>query len=54
MDNKWEAPSGGDWSIYYGGAIYLTNTENIEILNNLSKRLDGGTIWSIVNLQLCI
>ena len=41
MDNKWTAPSGGDC----GGVICLTNTENIEILNNLVKQLDASGIF---------
>ena len=37
-------PSGGDWGLERIGAIYLDNTENIMIQNNLFTRLDGNGI----------
>ena len=45
MDNKWGVPSGGDWSIYYGGAFELENTTNIKFVNNIFSRLDGSVIF---------
>eukprot|EP00494_Astrolonche_serrata_P030927 UN31195 len=41
----WGVPSGGDWSIFPNGAIYLENTEFVNITNCLFKRLDGNGIF---------
>ena len=37
-------PSGGDWSVHRGGTIYLTNTENITVTNNLFTQLGSNGI----------
>ena len=42
--DKWLVPSGGDWSLYNGGAIFLENTSNCSIENNAFVRLDGNAI----------
>eukprot|EP01083_Nonionella_stella_P076021 206964_1 len=34
-------PSGGDWALQRTGAIYIENSDNIRIENNLLTRLDG-------------
>ena len=35
-------PSGGDWSVHRGGTIYLTNTQNITITNNILTQLGSN------------
>jgi hypothetical protein len=37
--------SGGDWSLFRGGAIHLEGTENITLSEGLYKRLDGNAIF---------
>jgi hypothetical protein len=37
-------PSGGDWSVHRGGTIFLTNTKNITITNNLFMQLGSNAI----------
>jgi len=42
---EWSAPSGGDWSLHRGGAIFLEDSEEITIEQNLFQRLDGNAIF---------
>ncbi|UJR19719.1 hypothetical protein I4U23_022853 [Adineta vaga] len=37
-------PSGGDWSVHRGGTIFLTNTKNITITQNLLTELGSNAI----------
>lgn len=39
------APSGGDWSLHRGGALYMENVSNITINNCTFRRLDGNAIF---------
>ena len=41
----WSAPSGGDWSLHRGGAIFLENVTNLSIRNCTFRRLDGNAIF---------
>ena len=38
-------PSGGDWSLYRGGAIFVEGTEQLTLREGLYKRLDGNAIF---------
>eukprot|EP00039_Didymoeca_costata_P013183 m.196382 g.196382 ORF g.196382 m.196382 type:complete len:799 (+) comp15699_c0_seq3:667-3063(+) len=40
----WGVPSGGDWGLYRGGAIFLEGTKNVEISGCDFERLDGNAI----------
>jgi hypothetical protein len=40
----WGVPSGGDWSLYRGGAMYIEGAENITVQNNIFKRVDGNAV----------
>jgi len=42
---EWGVPSGGDWALHRGGAVFLENTKNITIENNLFRRVDGNAIF---------
>lgn len=39
------APSGGDWSMYRGGALFIENAENVTISNSTFSRLDGNAVF---------
>ena len=39
---SWSAPSGGDWSLHRGGAVFLENVTNIDIRNCIFRRIDGN------------
>jgi len=41
----WGVPSGGDWGLYRGGAIFIEGAEDITIQHNLLTRLDGNGIF---------
>jgi hypothetical protein len=43
--STWSVPSGGDWSIHRGGAIFIEDADNIEISNCEFSRLDGNAIF---------
>jgi hypothetical protein len=43
--SNWSVPSGGDWSIHRGGAIYMEDVSNIRIQNCKFSRLDGNAIF---------
>ena len=40
--NPWGVPSGGDWGLYRGGAIFVEGAEDITIQHNTLTRLDGN------------
>ena len=44
MDD-WAAPSGGDWSIHRGGAVFIENAERVHVASCLFKRLDGNALF---------
>ena len=39
---KWGVPSGGDWSLYRGAAVFIEGTENVIVDSCLFKRVDGN------------
>jgi len=43
--NPWGVPSGGDWSLYRGGAIFVEGAENVLIQHNTLTRLDGNGVF---------
>jgi hypothetical protein len=45
MSDDWSAPSGGDWSLHRGGAVFLEDVDNINIRNCAFRRLDGNAIF---------
>ncbi len=45
MDEGWSAPSGGDWSLRRGGAIFIENASNITIRGCDFFRLDSNAIF---------
>jgi hypothetical protein len=45
MSREWSPPSGGDWSMHRGGAVWIRNSENITIDSCLFTRLDGTGIF---------
>jgi hypothetical protein len=45
MHDQWSAPSGGDWALHRGGAIFLENVQNVTIRNCHLFRLDGNAIF---------
>ncbi len=40
----WGVPSGGDWALHRGGAVFLERTEGVTIERNLFKRVDGNAL----------
>jgi len=45
MEEGWSAPSGGDWSLRRGGAIFIENASNVTISGCNFFRLDGNAIF---------
>jgi Right handed beta helix region len=45
MEDGWSAPSGGDWALHRGGAIFIENSSNITIRGCHFFRLDGNAIF---------
>lgn len=41
----WGVPSGGDWALYRGGAVYIEGAEGITIRGNTFKRVDGNALF---------
>ena len=42
---QYEVPSGGDWSIHRGGAVFVENAEGINITGNLFNQTGGNGIF---------
>ena len=45
MEEGWSAPSGGDWSLRRGGAVFIENASNVTIRGCNFFRLDGNAIF---------
>jgi hypothetical protein len=45
MHPEWSAPSGGDWSLYHGGAMQVTNAADLTVEGCTFRRLDGNAIY---------
>ena len=41
----WGVPSGGDWGLYRGGAIFVEGAEHVTIQHNTLTRLDGNGVF---------
>lgn len=41
----WGVPSGGDWGLYRGGAVFVEGAEGITVDGNLFQRLDGNGVF---------
>ena len=41
---QYEVPSGGDWSIHRGGAVYLTNTRHVTVTRCRFTQLGGNAV----------
>lgn len=44
MDD-WGVPSGGDWSLHRGGAVFLERTEEVSVSNCSFQRVDGNALF---------
>ena len=42
---KWAAPSGGDWAMHRGGALFIENAEDVRVAGSKFNRLDGNAIF---------
>jgi hypothetical protein len=45
MGTEWSAPSGGDWALHRGGAIFVERSNNVTIRGCRFWRLDGTGIF---------
>ena len=43
--NPWGVPSGGDWGLYRGGAIFVEGAEDVIVQHNTLTRLDGNGVF---------
>lgn len=43
--SSWSAPSGGDWSLHRGGALFVEDAEYIVVRNCVFRRLDGNALF---------
>ena len=43
--DKYEVPSGGDWSIHRGGAFFVENAENVSIFGCQFVQLGGNGLF---------
>ena len=43
--DPWGVPSGGDWALHRGGAVFLEGTEGVTVQGNLFKRVDGNALF---------
>ena len=41
----WAVPSGGDWGLYRGGAIFIEGAEGVTVQHNTLTRLDGNGVF---------
>eukprot|EP01048_Picozoa_sp_COSAG05_P002815 COSAG05_NODE_122_length_17611_cov_47.044655_13_plen_146_part_00 len=41
----WGVPSGGDWGLYRGGAIFIEGAEDVRVQHNTLTRLDGNGVF---------
>jgi hypothetical protein len=43
--DPWGVPSGGDWALHRGGAVFIEGTEGTVVQGNLFKRVDGNALF---------
>ena len=41
----WGVPSGGDWGLYRGGAVFIEGCEGCRVTHSLFERIDGNGIF---------
>ena len=41
MAAEWSAPSGGDWALYHGGALEITNADDVNITGCTFRRVSA-------------
>ena len=41
----WGVPSGGDWALHRGGAVFLEGTEGCVVRGNMFRRVDGNALF---------
>jgi hypothetical protein len=44
-DKPWGVPSGGDWGLYRGGAVFFEGTQNCMVQHCTFERLDGNAVF---------
>ena len=42
---EWSPPSGGDWSLHRGGAVFMQNVSSVRVHNCTFRRLDGNAVF---------
>jgi hypothetical protein len=45
MEDRWSAPSGGDWALRRGGAVLIENASHVTISGCQFFRLDGSAVF---------
>jgi len=45
MDPRWSAPSGGDWALHRGGALFIEGAEGLTVDGCHFRRLDGNAVF---------
>ena len=45
LQRRWSAPSGGDWALHRGGALFLEGVENVTVSGCHFRRLDGNALF---------
>ena len=45
MDPRWSAPSGGDWALHRGGALFVEGAEGLTVDGCHFRRLDGNALF---------
>eukprot|EP00041_Stephanoeca_diplocostata_P027514 m.757752 g.757752 ORF g.757752 m.757752 type:complete len:945 (+) comp23189_c0_seq1:37-2871(+) len=43
--DPWGVPSGGDWSLHRGGAVFLEGTEHVAVNGCTFRRVDGNALF---------
>jgi len=43
--SDWSAPSGGDWALHRGGALFIEGSSNVTVDKCIFRRLDGSAIF---------
>lgn len=43
--SEWGTPSGGDWALHRGGAVFVQNASSVTIQDCIFRRLDGNAVF---------
>ena len=46
MDRRWSAPSGGDWSLHRGGAVFIEGAANVTVSEYDTVDLNVDLSWA--------